>query len=198
MTLTIALIGIAAVTMVGLLLYRQISNRRPPTPAQLRPGNPLPAFDAEDENGNTVSSSQLRGKPAIILFVRGNWCPFCTKQVRNLANHYKRINDLDANLVFITPKPLETTRRVAEFFDIEFDFWLDADLAVCKQLGLVLPAGVPADAKEEYGEDTVWPTALVVDADNTIRYASLSKAIFDRPKPDELVRELSKLLPQTA
>ena len=193
MTAETTLITVAVVVALLFAASRFMSKGRPKTPSQLRPGQPLPAFSALDENGGTVEASSLAGKPAIILFVRGNWCPFCNKQVKNLAEHYKEIGELGAKLIFVTPKPLETTRRVAEFFDIEFDFWLDEDLHIARELGLVLPAAVPDDSRAEYGEDTVWPTALVVDADNTIRYTSLSKFIFDRPKPDELVRQLKKL-----
>ena len=50
---------------------------------------------------------------------------FCSKQVKNLTGYYKDIVDLGAKLIVITPKPLETTRRVAQFFEVEFDFWLD-------------------------------------------------------------------------
>ena len=198
MSVTVVLVSIAALAVIAFVMYRVMTKGRPKTPEQLRPGQSLPSFEAVDERGNPVGSAQLRGSPAIILFVRGNWCPFCTKQVKNLADHYRRINELGAKLVFITPKPLDTTRRVAEFFNIDFDFWLDEELKITKQMGLLLPAGVPADSRAEYGEDTVWPAALVVDSSNTIRYTSMSKLVFDRPKPDVLVRELRRLIPQTS
>jgi hypothetical protein len=83
--------------------------------------------------------------------------------VSNLTQHYRSIIDLGAKLVLITPKPLETTRRVAEFFNVDFDFWLDDELAITRQLGLLLEGGIPGSYKKEYGKDTIWPTALVVD-----------------------------------
>jgi peroxiredoxin len=126
--------------------------------------------------------------------VRGNWCPFCDRQVKNLTAYYKQIADLGAKIIFVTPKPLETTRRVAEFFEVEFDFWLDESLAATRQLGLLLETAVPADYRKEYGEDTVWPTSLVIDAAGIIRYVSLSKHIIDRPNPKTLLRELQQII----
>lgn len=163
-------------------------------PAQLKPGCPLPDFHAVDEKGDPVRSMELHGSPTVILFVRGNWCPFCNAQVRDLTKYYKNIIDLGGRLVLLTPKPLETTRRVAEFFEVEFEFWLDDSLAVSEQLGLLQKAGVPKDYDKEYGRDTVWPTALVVDAAGIIRYTALSKHISDRPDPELLLRELKKTL----
>jgi peroxiredoxin len=171
-----------------------VKNRRGPgIPEALRPGRPLPDFAVADERGNPIRSVEVVGSPTVMLFVRGNWCPFCTSQVRALTGHYKDIVDLGAKLVFVTPKPLETTRRVAEFFDVEFDFWLDDGLAAAAQLGLVMTAGVPGDHQKEYGEDTLWPMALVIDAAGIIRYAKSSRFVIDRPDPKVLLDALRKL-----
>jgi peroxiredoxin len=186
-------VGVVALAVLIYFAMRKASGPRPKTPAALAPGQELPQFDAVDDEGNKVSSAELAGTAAVILFVRGNWCPFCTKQVEGLTQYYKEIGDLGARLVFITPKPLETTRRVAEFFKVEFEFWLDESLHISRELGLVLPGGVPAGSKEEYGTDTVWPTALVVDAQGIIRFTSLSNFLFDRPNPQLLLKELKKI-----
>jgi peroxiredoxin len=161
-----------------------------PMPDILKPGRQLPLFLATTEDGRRIDSSSLEGAPAVILFVRGSWCPFCSSQVKNLTRIYKEIVDLGARLVFVTPKPLETTRRVAEMFDVEFEFWLDEDLAIARALELRHRGGVPAAHKGAYGSDTVWPTALVVDADGKIVYTALSRHIVDRPNPVSLLRAL--------
>lgn len=180
-------IALIALAIVG---YRRFRKTGRSVPAVLRRGQPLPDFYAIDENGDPVRSTELHGRATVMLFVRGNWCPFCSSQVENLTVHYKDIIDLGARLILITPKPLETTRRVAEFFEVEFDFWLDKDLAVTKQLGLLQEYGVPNDHRKEYGDDTIWPTALVIDANGIIRFTELSKNIADRPDPKTLLREL--------
>lgn len=163
-------------------------------PAILRPGSPLPDFQACDEQGNPLRSATLRGTPVVMLFVRGNWCPFCSAQVRDLTGYYKDIVDLGARLILVAPKPLETTRRVASFFEVDFEFWLDSDLAIARKLGLLHVAGVPKSYDREYGRDTVWPTSLVIDADGIIRYTELSKHISDRPDPELLLGKLRKLI----
>ena len=181
---------IAAVLIVAALGFQRFRNAGRPVPEALRRGQPLPDFHAVDENGDPVRSTKLHGTAAVILFVRGNWCPFCSSQVENLTVHYKDIIDLGARLILVTPKPLETTKRVAKFFEVEFDFWLDDELTVTKQLGLLQESGVPKGHRKEYGDDTIWPTALVVDRNGTIRYVELSKFIADRPNPKTLLREL--------
>jgi peroxiredoxin len=183
--------AIAIFVIVTMILRKKMGGRA--VPDELRPGQQLPSFIASDESGTQLKSDDLRGRPTVILFVRGTWCPFCSKQVANLTKRYKDINDLGARLIFVTPKPLETTRRVAEFFEVEFEFWLDESLEIAKSLGLVLSKGVPADFQTEYGEDTVWPTSLVVDGSGIIRYTSLSKFVVDRPDPNKLLNAVRSI-----
>ncbi|MGH8193268.1 MAG: redoxin domain-containing protein [Woeseiaceae bacterium] len=164
-----------------------------PFPDILRPGKSLPEFRAFDEQGNPLRSTQLTGTLSVILFVRGGWCPFCNEQVENLTAYYKDITDLGARLILVTPKPLETTRRVARFFEVEFEFWLDESLDAAEKLGLLHTAAVPEAFRTEYGRDTVWPAALVVDRTGVIRYAELSKHVSDRPDPEVLLKVLREL-----
>ena len=156
------LVAATVLTAAIWLIFRANTGR--PVPAVLRRGQPLPDFDAVDEQGDPVRSTQLHGTATVLLFVRGSWCPFCSAQVEKLTRYYKDIVDLGARLILVTPKPLETTKRVARFFEVEFDFWLDESLHVARQLGLVYASGVPGNYEKEYGTDTLWPTAIVVDA----------------------------------
>ena len=193
MTAVIVAIAAAASFLLILWIFRR-RHSGPPVPDVLRPGRPLPDFGAINEQGDPVRSTELIGSATVMLFVRGGWCPFCSAQVEDLTRHYKSIVDLGGKLIFVTPKPLETTRRVAEFFEVEFNFWLDESLSVARRLGLLLEKGVPDSHRKEYGEDTVWPTAIVVDAAGIIRYTSLSKQLSDRPDPAVLVEELRRAI----
>lgn len=184
-------IAIVLAAVFAFIFWRRMGGRT--VPDVLRPGQSLPRFHAVDEQGKRVDSAELVGRPSVILFVRGTWCPFCSRQVADLTRYYKEINDLGARLILITPKPLETTRRVAKFFDVDFEFWLDESLDVASKLGLLLPRGVPSGYEGEYGDDTLWPTSLVVDSQGTIRYTALSKFVADRPDPEKLLNVLNSL-----
>ena len=191
-SLSIGLVVVLLAAGTAYLYYRKHGAR--PVPEQLGRGRPLPDFDAVDEAGNPLHTRDLRGTPAVIIFVRGNWCPFCSRQVKNLTGYYKDIVDLGARLILVTPKPQETTKRVAEFFEVELEFWLDESLEATRNLGLLLESAVPKDYYPEYGKDTTWPASLVIDADGVIRYVELSKHIIDRPNPKTLLSELQKAI----
>ena len=186
-----AIIVVLVLVFVARGVLKKLGAR--PLPPALQTGRTLPQFAAVSESGETLSSADLRGKPAVILFVRGNWCPFCSKQVADLTQYYRELHELGARLILITPQPLETTRRVAEFFEFDFEYWLDPELAIGTAVGLVQTGGVPGEHRDEYGEDTLWPAAIVTDSDGVIRYASISKLIADRPNPQKFVATLKAL-----
>lgn len=186
------ILSIALIAAAAWFFMRSSGGRE--IPDLLKPGQPLPAFKAKDEDGNLLNSSDLRGAPTVMLFVRGSWCPFCTEQVADLTSHYKEIVDLGGKLIFVTPKPLETTRRVAEMYGVDFDFWLDEDLAIAELLGLRHENAVPGDMQNEYGAATIWPGSLVMDGKGIIRFTEISEKIADRPNSEKLLSELRKVI----
>ena len=189
--ITIFIVVAASLAAIAWLMRDKLRGK--PVPDVLRVGNAMPEFVAVDPDGHSLDSSSLRGRPAVVLFVRGSWCPFCSKQVKNLTRYYKEITDAGARLILVTPRPLETTQRVADFFDVRFEFWLDESLSIGRKLGIVHAGGVPTDRNKEYGEDTLWPTSLVIDADGVIRHTELSRFIADRPDPQKLLSVVKNL-----
>lgn len=156
-------------------------------------GRRLPRFEAQTEDGETITPDDLRGLPVVFIFLRGNWCPFCSSQVKDLSRYYREINDRGAKLVLVVPKPQQTTRRVAEVFGVDFTFWLDPDLSVARQLEILDEGAVPEELGEDYGRDTMRPTAVVVDGEGIIRYANRAKDVRNRPDPIEFLRVLDRI-----
>ena len=156
-------------------------------------GRRIPDFTVRTEDGETAGPADLRGLPAVIIFLRGNWCPFCSSQVEGLTSHYRRINELGARLILVVPKPQQTTRRVAEFFDVDFTFWVDPELRAARELGILDTGGVPEEYRNDYGADTLRPVSVVIDSEGIVRYAYRSSDIRERPDPAEFVQVLERL-----
>lgn len=154
-------------------------------------GNTLPDFSARDLEGGTVRASGMRGRPALYMFYRGNWCPFCMAQVREITERYREIADLGAEIVLISPQTTELTQRVAEMFDVPCHFWVDQELAAATQLGLRHDDGVPAGPlARRYGSDTVLPTVIITDEDGRILFTDQTDNYRVRPDPEVFLRVL--------
>ena len=106
----------------------------------------------------------------------------------NRFNPVLSIENVSINL------PDRSQPLIVNQLEVEFDFWLDDELTLTRQLGLLQEGGVPGSYNKEYGRDTVWPTALVVDGAGIISYTALSKHISDRPDPELLLREVRKTI----
>ena len=64
-----------------------------------------PDFKAKDQNGNEVVFKDLRKKgDVVVVFYRGNWCPYCNKQLKGLQDSLQLITATGAQLIAITPE----------------------------------------------------------------------------------------------
>ncbi len=79
-----------------------------------------PEFKLKDQSGLDVSLKELRKKgPVVLLFYRGNWCPFCNRQLKALQDSLELIYAKGAQVVAITPEKSEgieaTIKKLALF-----------------------------------------------------------------------------------
>ncbi len=183
----------AVVGAVGYLLfnfwYSRFGRRINPL---LDIGKRLPKFVAEDLDGSSVSSDSLVGKPALYMFYRGNWCPFCSAQVKELTGRYKEIIDRGVEVALVSPQPPDFTKRIADLFKVPFHFWVDRDYQAARTLDILHRQGVPAGQREKFGADTVLPTVIITDAQGQIIYTDQTDNYRVRPKPERFLAALTE------
>jgi peroxiredoxin len=183
-------VAYAGAGFASLLLYVFWYSRLDRRPSEaLRPGAELPEFVVEDERGEPLSSLALRGQPAIWLFFRGNWCPLCMAQIRELAERYKALEARGARVALVSPQSHEHTRALARRFEVPFRFLVDRNGRAARELGILHEAGVPA-GMPGYGVDTILPTAIVTDAEGRILFADQTDNYRVRPEPDAFLAVL--------
>jgi peroxiredoxin len=68
----------------------------------LRVGDPAPAFTLPTYDGAPVSSAEcLRSGPLVVTFYRGLWCPYCERDLRDVARAMASIAALGASFVAV-------------------------------------------------------------------------------------------------
>ena len=92
-----------------------------------------PDFKSKDLTGIDISLKELRRKgPVVILFYRGNWCPYCNKELSRFQDSLQLIKDKGASLVAVTPETTEGIIKTAEKTKAQFPIIYDEDLKIMK------------------------------------------------------------------
>lgn len=180
----------AVVGFVGFQLYnRWYSNLARVESPLLQEGQLLPEFSVYRTDGSVFSSRELAGSPALILFYRGNWCPLCMAQIREIAAQYKEMADKGIKILLISPQPESHSKKLSDKFDVPFLFLVDKANAAAEQLKIAMPDGLPLGMEVlGYDQDTVLPTALFINAEGKIVYSDQTSNYRVRPEPEEYLR----------
>jgi len=101
-------------------LFSQINNEH------LNVGEEAPTIFAKDQNGNTIDSKEvLKNKKILLVFYRGNWCPYCRKHLASLQENLNSLHKKNVFVMVVTPenptKNLETQDNLKTHFSIIHD-----------------------------------------------------------------------------
>ncbi|XLS27545.1 thioredoxin-dependent thiol peroxidase [Flavobacteriaceae bacterium M23B6Z8] len=91
----------------------------------LKVGDKVPEFSAPDENGNTVSLADYKGKKLVVFFYPKANTPGCTAEACNLRDNYAELQAKGYELLGVSA---DSSKKQANFKDkYEFPFTLLAD-----------------------------------------------------------------------
>ena len=152
--------------------------------AQLMVGGKLPDFSLKDASGKNFDSSSLAGSPAVVLFYRGNWCPLCMAQIKEIAEKYQEMDAMGIKVVLVSPQSEDHSRELAARYDVPFIILVDEGNKVAESLGVAIRNGVPVGLPGDYDPDTVMPTVVVTNEKGTILFSDQTDNYRVRPEPD--------------
>jgi len=102
-----------------------------PSPKGLQVNDKAPAFSAKDQNGKDVNlSAALKNGPVVIVFYRGQWCPYCNRQLKALEDSIAFIKDRGATLIAISPEKPENIAKTVEKTKATYPVLFDRDLKI--------------------------------------------------------------------
>jgi peroxiredoxin Q/BCP len=102
----------------------------------LKAGDPAPDFALEDQHGNTVKLSDLRGKEVILYFFPRADTPGCTTQACSLRDARSDLDAAGAVVIGISPDKPAAQARFDTKYDLGFPLLSDADHAVAESYGV--------------------------------------------------------------
>ena len=159
----------------------------------LQVGQALPEFELENETGEKVSSHDYQGSATLWMFYRGNWCPLCMAQIREIAQQYQELAQKGVKVALISPQPHKHTRQLAQKMQVPFDFLVDVKNQAARQLNILAENGLPKGMEVlGYDSDTVMPTVIMTNTQGKIIFADLTDNYRVRPEPATFLKVLDE------
>ncbi len=153
----------------------------------------LPELKFLEVNGTEVSNREGNDLFTIYLFYRGNWCPLCMAQIKEIATQYEQIKQLGVRVALVSPQPMGYIKKLAKRTGVEFSYWQDPENKVARQLGIDHRFGTPMGFQLfGYNSETVLPILIVTDAGGTILFSDQTDNYRVRPEPETFMRIIKK------
>ncbi len=188
---------LAGLLLAGLFLLGQEA------PEGLFLNSKAPDFKAKDQNGKEVRLKDLLKKGKVVLvFYRGEWCPYCNKNLQRLEDSLQLITGKGATLVAISPEAPENIAKTVEKTKAEYPVLHDENLKIMKAYDVEFEvpentlkryrnAGIKIDeANGKNGNYLPVPATYIIDKEATIIYRFFNQDYKKRPSVKEILDHL--------
>lgn len=153
-------------------------------PTGLNLDDKAPNFKANDQSGKSVDLKSLLTKgPVVLVFYRGQWCPYCNRYLSALQDSLSLITAKGATVVAVTPEINENISKTIEKSDASFPILHDNGLTIMKNYKVIFEVdkitierykgyGIDFNAAngENNGANLPVPAVYVIDKSGKIIY----------------------------
>lgn len=102
----------------------------------LKVGDKAPNFSAQDEQGNTVSLSDYKGKKLIVFFYPKANTPGCTAEACNLRDNYEVLKSKGYELLGVSADSSKQQTNFKNKYKFPFPLLADEDKSVINAFGV--------------------------------------------------------------
>ena len=123
---------------------KQASYVIPQKPEDISPllvGEKIPTATLLDATGKSFDlNKSIAEKPTILIFYRGGWCPYCSKQLSGLQDIAPDLEKTGYQIIAISTDQPEGLMQSATKEKLSYTLLSDANLEVSKQFGIAFKA----------------------------------------------------------
>jgi thioredoxin-dependent peroxiredoxin len=99
-------------------------------------GTLAPDFQLQDQDGNTVKLSGLRGKNVVLYFYPKDNTSGCTQQACDFRDEHSALEAAGAVVLGVSPDDTRSHQRFATKFSLPFPLLADTEKTVCNAYGV--------------------------------------------------------------
>jgi peroxiredoxin Q/BCP len=101
----------------------------------LQAGDKAPAFKAKNENGETVSLANFKGKKLVLYFYPKDDTPGCTAEACDLRDNYKLFQKQGYEILGVSPDNEAKHQKFIAKYELPFSLLADTDNVVATAYG---------------------------------------------------------------
>jgi peroxiredoxin Q/BCP len=102
----------------------------------LKEGDKVPNFIAQDQDGNTITMADYKGKKLIVFFYPAANTPTCTVEACNLRDHYKELQKAGYEILGVSADTQKKQENFKKKFDFPYPLLADVDKKVINRFGV--------------------------------------------------------------
>lgn len=99
-------------------------------------GKPAPPFTGKDQDGNTISLKDFRGKKLAVYFYPKDDTPACTVQACNLRDNYQLLQQNGYEIIGISPDSVKKHKKFETKYELPFRLLADEDHSIAETYGV--------------------------------------------------------------
>jgi peroxiredoxin len=190
--------------IVFALLLTCISVAAQDKPEGLFINSKAPDFKAKDQSGIEINMKDLRKKgQVVVVFYRGNWCPYCSKALTGLQDSLQYITEKGAQLVAITPEAGEGINKTIEKTKAVFPIIYDEEMKIAKAYRVAYEVDERTlNRYKSFGTDLLAingqkqkaylpvPAVYIVNKEGSVIYRYFNEDYKKHPSVKEILSEL--------
>jgi peroxiredoxin len=161
----------------------------------LKTGDQAPDFTLNSEAGDPFSFYQHLEKDDrfhLLVFFRGEWCPVCNDQLKELQQNIDTFKELNVHILAISTDERENLNKMKETHGLSFPVFSDPDRNAGEPYGVHYHND---DLYEDHGGHGE-PAIFLVDNKKRVLYLDVQTGPFGRPTAEDL-RKTIKYIKKT-
>lgn len=173
----------------------------------LQEGNKIPAVSLLTPEGDTFNlNAFVKEQPAVLIFYRGGWCPYCNAHLQELMEADSQLRSLGYQILAVSPDKPEKIAESIEKHEMTYRLLSDTAMTAAKAFGVAFK--VEDKTIQKYKENNLdleeasgqkhhllpVPSAFIIDQEGIVRYVYYNSNIKARLKGETLIEKVKEVL----
>lgn len=174
----------------------------------LTPGDQLPQICLNDAKGKTFNlNDSISKKPAVLIFYRGGWCPFCTEHLAELQAVSSDLVKMGYQLIAISPDRPELLTPLSKEKGLNYSLYSDSSMKASTAMGIAFRLddatfkkyktsyNIDIEADSGYKHHLLpVPAVFIIGTDGIVKYTYTDPDYKQRLSPEKILEVAKKEL----